>query len=152
MIVPDGAECGRCFGVRFENAINGTGKVPVWNLIVAGDNSYLAKTTNCEICIVEEPVFVRGDCNFDGEVDVSDPAAIVSFLFAEGTWKFPPVCIDACDTNDDGRLDLADAHATLFYNFNMGYMIPPPGPLTPGVDPTDDKLDCEVDPCPLKLP
>jgi hypothetical protein len=84
-------------------------------------------------------------------VDIADAAAVVSFLFLTGSWKFNPMCLDACDCNDDGRVDLADAICILQYLFQFGRFPPAPGPgidtegnETPeGPDPTEDKLDCE---------
>jgi hypothetical protein len=147
--VPEDAECGTCFPITFENGINGSGKVPVFNLISTENMSFLAITHDCEVCIVPVPVFQRGNCNFEGMVDVSDAAMVVSTLFGQGTWKPLPPCVDACDANDDGRLDLADAFAILHFVFNVSAReLPAPGPMTFGTDPTPDKLDCDVNPCP----
>jgi hypothetical protein len=150
MLIPGESECDDCLPVTFENKIDGSGNVPVSNLVAADDYSYWAITHNCVVCTAAEPIhFIRGDCNFDGELDVSDAAMIISTLFGEGTWKPLPRCLDACDTNDDGRLDLADAHSVLIYVFTLRKWLPPdPGPTEPGPDPTDDKLGCELEPCP----
>lgn len=150
MLIPGESECDDCLPVTFENKIDGSGNVPVSNLVAADDYSYWAITQNCLVCTAAEPIhFIRGDCNFDGELDVSDAAMIISTLFGEGTWKPLPRCLDACDTNDDGRLDLADAHSVLIYVFTLRKWLPPdPGPIEPGPDPTDDKLSCELEPCP----
>jgi hypothetical protein len=109
----------------------------------------------CEVCVVEQERFFRGDCNFslmgNMAVDIADAAAVVSFLFLPGSWNFQPACLDACDCNDDGRVDLADTVCILQYLFQFGRFPPAPGsgldPATggstpPGPDPTDDKLDC----------
>ena len=112
--------------------------------------------------IQDREKFFRGDCNFSRmgngmAVDIADAAAVVSFLFLPGTMKFQPPCLDACDCNDDGRIDLADAVCILQYLFQFGRFPPAPGPglrvtgnpnpnmvepTPPGLDPTDDKLDC----------
>ena len=84
-------------------------------------------------------------------VDIADAAAVVSFLFLPGSWQFDAQCLDACDCQDDGRVNLADAVCILQYLFQFGRIPPDPGPgldpttgasTEPGTDPTDDKLDC----------
>jgi len=84
---------------------------------------------------------------------------VVDYLFLPGTYKFEPPCLDACDCNDDGRIDLSDAVCILRYLFQEGRWPPPPGPgyeetglpnpdrvtaAGSGVDPTEDTLDCKV--------
>ena len=117
---------------------------------------------DCAVELVGEEVFFRGDCNFSGEemgmaINIADAAAGISFLFLPGTWKFEPPCLDACDCNDDGRIDLADVLCVLQFALQNGVFPPAPGPglevtgdanpaavrSTPaGADPTEDKLDC----------
>ena len=151
----DDALCDTCCPVMFTDGVNGRGKVPTKNLISVENESRSPQLMNCEICIVGEERFCRGDCNFSNMgmmcVDISDAASVVSFLFLPGTWKFEPPCLDACDCNDDGRIDLADAVCILQYLFTFGMTPPAPGPgwdpdtmteLPNGPDPTDDKLDC----------
>ena len=90
-------------------------------------------------------------------VDIADAAAVVSFLFAPALYKFEPPCLDSCDCNDDGRIDLADAVCILRYLFQAGAFPPDPGPgwketglpnpnaveaSPPGPDPSFDLLDC----------
>ena len=91
--------------------------------------------------------FKRGDCNDDGSVDISDAINTLEMLFlgaAEGG------CHDACDSNDDGALDISDAIVTLGALFLGNGVIPPPGILECGTDPTDDQADCATQPasCP----
>jgi hypothetical protein len=83
-------------------------------------------------------VFIRGDSNGDGEVNISDAQAILGFLFLGGRGLH---CLDAADANDDGRLDISDAIETLRFLFLGGPSLPPPsGP--PGEDPTPDRMTC----------
>ena len=160
----DPEACGTCCPVEFTDGLDGIGKVPINNLISVENISVsmLASAVDCEICIVGEPCFFRGDCNFSGNsgsdgtlaVDIADAAMVVSFLFAPGLYKPQPPCLDACDCNDDGRIDLADAVCILRYLFQQGDFPPEPGPglretpegevePTPcGNDPTLDLLDC----------
>ena len=83
--------------------------------------------------------FVRGDGNFDAQVDISDGLAILFHLFM-GT---PITCEDALDATDDGLLDIGDPLWVLRYLF-LGQAAPlSPGPLECGPDPSDDVLDCQ---------
>ncbi len=85
-------------------------------------------------------LFVRADCNADGEVDLSDAVSGLLYLFRGGVSS---ACEDACDTNDDGGVDISDPVATLDFLFKGG---PSPGPPYPmaDVDPTVDRLGCDV--------
>ena len=84
-------------------------------------------------------VFLRGDCNRDGTVDVGDAVFELAFLFAGG--QAPP-CMDAADANDSGDIDISDAIFILSYLFQGQSPPPAPGPSVPGPDPTPDDLDC----------
>lgn len=67
---------------------------------------------------------VAGNVNGDLRIDISDPIALLSFLFLGGAG---PACkpIDECaDANADGRVDLSDSVHILNYLFLGG---PPPG-------------------------
>jgi len=163
-VVDDNSElCGKCCDIKFTDGVNGNGKIPTKNLISVENMSVGPQTMNCQICIVEKERFFRGDCNFSQmgsmAVDIADAASVVSFLFLPGTWKFNPPCLDACDCNDDGRIDLADAVCILQYLFQGGRFPPLPGPglrmtdnpnpnmveeSPPGEDPSPDKLDCKA--------
>ncbi|MBI4603978.1 MAG: hypothetical protein HY721_18640 [Planctomycetes bacterium] len=148
--------CGTCLPITFCDGADGRGKVPIKNLISTENESRRPQLMNCEVCIMGQPVFHRGDCNFSDmgnmSVDIADAAATISFLFQRGSWKYTPRCLDACDCQDDGRVDLADATCILSFLFQFGPFPPAPGPgfdlngkdLPPGVDPTDDKLDCQA--------
>jgi hypothetical protein len=150
--LPESAVCGDCFPVRFQDGVDGRGRVPAFNLVAIDNHSFLACTFDCLVCTTElpVPVFRRGDCNANGMVEISDAADIISALFGRGPWQSLPPCLDACDVNDDGRVDLADAYAILQYLFLQGREPPAPGPEMLGSDPTEDKIDCDdvEDPCP----
>jgi hypothetical protein len=83
-------------------------------------------------------LFVRGDSNDDGAVDLSDAVASLSHLFLGGP---APVCRDAADVNDDGILDISDPIGLLFSLFLGSVPLPDPRNV-PGEDPTPDALDC----------
>ncbi len=153
--IPADRRCGDCFDIRFENQISALGRVPASNIVAIENRSFTARTFECELCVVDrfpEPEFRRGDCDLSGEVDIADAARILNLLFGIGPWRPESICDDACDTNDDGRVDLADVHATLLYLFAQGREPPFPGPNELGVDPTNDKLGCPIEenPCPIE--
>jgi hypothetical protein len=69
---------------------------------------------------------------------------MVGYFFLEGTAKFDAPCDDACDANDDGKLDASDVIFLLNYLFVPGKPKPPaPTPPNAGFDPTSDSLGCE---------
>ena len=90
--------------------------------------------------------FIRGDSNLDGQIDISDALFTLSVLFLGGKALG---CKDAADTNDSGVIDLSDAVFGLVYLFLGGRAPPSPGPDFPGIDPTEDLLDCAGQPEPV---
>lgn len=72
-----------------------------------------------------DPVFVRGDTNSDGIVDISDPLYLLNYLFGGGP---PPACRPIADANASGEADISDAIALLGFLF-LGS--PTISPLTP---------------------
>jgi hypothetical protein len=162
----DALACDAMTVLSKEDGVNGLGKVPVFNLISVDNLPYEATVRDLGIIARRSPVFYRGDCNFTARsrgdippVEISDAASVISYLFQRSIFKFDPPCLDACDANDDGRVDLADAIGILNYLFIPGSSFPPaPGPgydedinpTGPGPDPTDDPLDCDAgDACDL---
>ncbi len=88
-----------------------------------------------------EQMFIRGDVNEDGVVNLADVAACA----AGGPFS----CDDAADVNDDGILNVADCVYLTNYLTTGGPPPPPPYPDC-GVDPTADGLDCaDYPPCPF---
>jgi hypothetical protein len=82
--------------------------------------------------------FVRGDADGDRQIDISDPLAVLFFVFAER----PTLdCEDHGDANDDGSLNATDALVLLNFLFLSG---PPPRAPFPnlGFDPTPDTHPC----------
>ncbi|HNR98510.1 MAG TPA: dockerin type I repeat-containing protein [Planctomycetota bacterium] len=83
-------------------------------------------------------LFVRGDVNADGIVDVADVIAFLNYLFRGG--RRPP-CMEAANLNDDGAANLADIIYALAYTFRDG-----PAPKAPfpgcGPDPSGGSLGC----------
>ena len=85
-----------------------------------------------------ETLFLRGDANADGKLDVADALTTLQYLFLRGE---PPQCLKAADADDDGRVGVTDATRVLLHLFR-GSALPPPYPRC-GEDPTPDALICE---------
>ena len=87
---------------------------------------------------VGEGFFLRGDCNQDGTVEISDGLRNLLSLFGAGP---APECPDACDANDDELQDVTDTVYLLSYLVQLGPEPPPPFAFL-GLDPEGDELDC----------
>jgi hypothetical protein len=61
--------------------------------------------------------FVRGNCNADAQVDISDAVFGLSFLFQGGP---APPCAEACRINDDDSFDISDSVYLLTHLFGGG--------------------------------
>jgi hypothetical protein len=81
-------------------------------------------------------IFIRGDSNDDGRVDIADARFTLNRLFLGGP---PPPCSDAADANDDGAINVSDASATLSALFVGDFSIPAPFPAA-GSDRSADGL------------
>ena len=87
--------------------------------------------------VLGDELFVRGDANADGTLDVSDAGRVIlDFLNPDRA-----TCQDSSDTNDDGRIDVSDPVFLLNYLFLGGEAPPAPFPGR-GADPTRDSLGC----------
>ena len=83
--------------------------------------------------------FVRGDANGNQLVNISDPVVLLGYLFLG---ENPVACLDAADANDSGTINVADAAYSLNFLFRGGRIPPPPFP-NPGLDPSEDTLNCD---------
>ena len=81
-------------------------------------------------------LFIRGDANLDGELDLSDALTILGHLFQ----RKPLLCLAAADVDDGGELDLSDPVRLLGHVFRGTAAPAAPFPA-PGEDPTPD-LGC----------
>lgn len=88
-----------------------------------------------------ESPFRRGDASADGSLNLSDGMFLLNFLFGQGP---SPACRDAADTDDEGTIAISDAIGVFNYLFSGETPPPSPGPVVCGVDPTPDRLGCEV--------
>lgn len=93
--------------------------------------------------------FTRSDCNADGNIlsgskcDLADTIFLLNHLFRGGP---TPTCRQACDSNADDDLDIADGVFSLVFCFSSGAQ--PPAPFEAcGVARTEN-LDCRrFEPC-----
>ncbi len=133
-----GSESSVFTSLRF---IDGLGNPPVDNVVVSGLEEFFVTGTAglIELFPAVEPLFVRGDANVDGSINVADPVLALDFLFSGEN----VTCLDAIDTNDDGSANIADPIYTLEFLFVGGPPIPAPT-ATCGPDPTIDTLGCDL--------
>jgi len=87
-----------------------------------------------------QTTFIRGDCNADGQAgcQITDPIFLLLALHA-GIGQ--PSCLEACNSNDDGQVDISDAVYQLNFCF-LGGTAPPAPADTCGADPTPS-VSCE---------
>ncbi len=99
----------------------------------------------CSYC--EDPakreVFIRGDVDENGKLELTDVIRFLNFQFVGGEVEIH--CKDAADVDDNGFLELTDAIRSLNFQFTGTASAPePPGPRECGPDLNDDEFpDCE---------
>ena len=92
--------------------------------------------------VESSPLFLRGDANSDGSIDISDGINILGYLFLG---ENPPTCLDSGDSDDSGLIDLSDG--ILIFNFLfLGGNAPDAAAPSCRRDKTDDGLDCAASP------
>jgi hypothetical protein len=70
-------------------------------------------------------LFIRGDSNSSGTVDISDGVFTLGFLFRS---ERRPICDSAADSNGDGGINISDAVYLFQYLFAGGDLLPAPFP------------------------
>ncbi len=126
---------------------DGLGAPPRSNFLVSNGENQRPRLENGALEVrsgeTDEPaaVFLRGDANGNGKLEISDAIYLLSWQVREGP---PPPCLDAADTDDDGLITRADANLVLGYL--IGGLETPPAPPFPEVDAdlTEDGLDCQT--------
>ena len=94
------------------------------------------------------PRFIRGDCEADGRVDLSDAVCILNWRFLAGP---TPACIAATNTDGDGAVGLTDPIYLLNHLFLGGPPPPEPYPACGTSDlASDQPLGCETPPARCK--
>ncbi|RTZ91812.1 MAG: hypothetical protein DSY81_09820 [Bacillota bacterium] len=131
------AECNEDQLIEWCNDINGTGEVNLYNNVVIDFESIqIYERNDTLVHVVPEEIFQRGDCNSDDKVDLADTATMLANQFN----GLAILCPDACDSNDDGHLNMADAVHLLNWLFKFGDPPPAPGPIDDGPDATQDDM------------
>ena len=92
-----------------------------------------------------ETIFRRGDTDTNGRMELTDAIGIFNFLFITG---IPPLCFDAADADDNNAIELTDGIRILNVLFLGFGVIPEPGFLNCGPDPSeDDFAACTYEGC-----
>ena len=86
-----------------------------------------------------EFLFVRGDLDFDLDVDQDDAILLTNHFFGN---PIDTQCADRLDVDDNGFINIQDLNFMIQALESPGVTIPAPYPL-PGTDPTPDTLECE---------
>jgi hypothetical protein len=97
------------------------------------------------VTFAEPPLFLRGDPNASGAMDISDAVSILRYAYVGMPESVR--CEDAGDTDDDGKIDLSDAVRIINYLFLGGPPPEPPwgdGPADCAWDDSRDTLGCEL--------
>ena len=127
-------------GTEIPLQLEDEGGSPSVSLLVSplGDGALRPFPVHGKVSVVDRPLFLRGDADASGKLTIADVVFHLAALFLEGPQS---ACPDAADVNDDGAPDISDAIFGLRYLFVDGSQPPVPYP-DPGVDPTDDGLQC----------
>ena len=143
--VPESVPVGSHVEIGFETLPPIDQEPPMRNEVVQG-GGFGARypITHTRSFQVESPqnLFVRGDVNRDGSVNIGDAIPLLQFLFLN--LEHTPICFDACDVNDSGSIDLGDSITLLMTLFQPDLEVYPAAPFPhPSIDPTADSLPCE---------
>jgi len=119
---------------------NGIGSPPV-NLeftTIANGSVVTPLALPGDVIAREGVVFLRGDADQNGTIQLTDAVFLLDYLFRGGEGLS---CEDAADSNDDGRTDISDGILILRFLFSGGDRPRAPFPGA-GIDPTEDDLGC----------
>ena len=124
--------------------INDREQSPILNIFTVNNRSKIPVMTGSTVTVYPEDhpeqLFIRGDINFTGNVDITDAIYLLSFLFLGFE---DPECLDTADTLDEGRINISSPIYLLNFLFTGGPAPRVPYP-SPGLDPTpDDAFHCE---------
>lgn len=117
---------------------------PILNIFTVNNQSRLPPLDGASVTVYpadhHERLFIRGDINFTGNVDITDAIYLLGFLFLGYD---DPQCLDPGDLLDDGRVNISSSIYLLNFLFIGGPAPRVPYP-SPGLDPTlDDEFSCE---------
>jgi hypothetical protein len=130
--------------IEYRDGLRGSAQ-PVNNIITWRGRTIVPCASSFSIKLVPVAVFLRGDFDGGGVLDISDAVSMLEYLFNGSTSGSS--CQDAYDTNDDGALNIADPVRLLDYLFAGAAEPPAPG-IQCGEDQTGDALLCQQSTCP----
>ena len=108
------------------------------------DSFWSADSFSVGVDIFRRLGFVRGECNNDGEVNLTDALCSLTWLFSGGS---TPDCLAALNVNGDASVNIADPIALLNFLFAGGPApkepFPDCGPNSPNIA---DGLGCDTAP------
>ena len=94
--------CGENLDIQFCDGINGTGDIPLKNLVVAVRGGDLVSvqdfmTNPCRVDVNPPPIFIRCDCNNDQKCDLADAAAVLGAVY--GSYELIVTLLSALRAN-----------------------------------------------------
>lgn len=116
--------------------VDDLGLPPIATVVVVQGSSRWTTVESGSISFYER-LFVRGDTNDDGVIDIADGVTVLEYLFSEGN---PPTCFDAANVSVDSNLDIGDP-ITLFNYLLLGG--PPPAAPFPDCGGATSILGCD---------
>lgn len=116
---------------------NNVGSPPLSNTISESGISVFPALLPANVSFVNLPLFVRGDANGDGLINIADGVFILQFLFSSGA---APNCLAAANVNGDSTIDISDIINLISFQFQGGF--PPMAPFPDcGID-ANEPFDC----------
>ena len=105
--------------------VDGAFSPPVTNVYVVNNQSVpVTELTTGTVEVRGLEKFIRGDCNLDKIINISDPIMILNYKFAGASLE----CERAADANADSQVDIADPLFLLQFLFQQGSTPPAPFP------------------------
>jgi len=108
-----GGDCGQTFSVTVSLPDNGG---PLTAVVYAINCAGMYSEPSDSVIVNFDECSVPGDANGDGNVDISDAIAILSYLFMGGSLR----CPNNADINGDGTVDISDPVKLLGKLFGIG--------------------------------
>ena len=108
-----GGDAGQTFSVTVDLPEDGA---PYTAFVIAIDCSNNYSDPSESVTVTFNDCSVPGDVNGDGQVDISDAIAILSYLFMGGSLR----CPNNADINGDGTVDISDPVKLLGKLFGIG--------------------------------
>ena len=110
---------------------------PEWRSLLPDENLD-GQPDECDLPVGDAP-FLRGDVDQNGEINLTDPVAILSHLFRGSG---PLDCEAAADADTSGEINLSDGVYVLLFLFQGGR---PPAAPWPECEPAVSELSCAAE-------